>query len=448
MNLDDQATTPVSQAPGLDPMPGPPHALVRYEHGMVADIRIEESYGVRAYLQILEKDCEQLSDLIAAHGLPPEAFERASRPGPPWTLEVRDSQVPQLGDIDWTSRYGPVVASEPSAPPPFASTASKVRRRLKRLVGRWLPSTTQDGIAVFPSPRQSLPGMRVPMRSSYLPEPGDQSDLTANEPGQGLATAPRHAGGAMVCSEWPRISVVTVSYNQSNFLRDCLDSVLGQNYPNLEFIVIDGGSTDGSREILESYRDLLSHLVIEPDRGQSHALNKGFQRATGDVLTWLCSDDRLEPGALEAVASVRIGQDCDIVVGGCRVIDGAGQTNLIHYSGFQRGCLSPLSFGDLASFTSTWQKGLYFYQPELFFTRDLWNRSGSHVKEHLHYAMDYELFLRFALAGARLYAVDQILACSRQHLDQKTRHDVPMYLPTVRRILSDFRQTLASLVRL
>ncbi|MEA5442678.1 glycosyltransferase family 2 protein [Cyanobium gracile] len=447
MNLDDQATTPVSEALGLDPLLGPTHALVRYEDGMVADVRIEESYGVRAYLQILEKDCEQLAELIAAHGLPPEAFERASRPGPPWKLEVTDCQVPQLGDIDWTSRYGPVVALEPSERPPLASTASKVRRRLKRLAGWWRPSTTPV-LSVSPSPRRSLPGMSVPMRSSYHPEPGELSDLTGNDPGQGLATAPRHAEGAMVCSEWPRISVVTVSYNQCNFLRDCLDSVLGQNYPNLEFIVIDGGSTDGSREILESYRDRLSHLVIEPDRGQSHALNKGFQRATGDVLTWLCSDDRLEPGALEAVASVRTGQDCDIVVGGCRVIDGAGQTNLVHYSGFHRGCLSPLSFGDLASFTSTWQKGLYFYQPELFFTRDLWIRSGSHVKEHLHYAMDYELFLRFALSGARLYAVDQVLACSRQHEDQKTRHDVPMYLPTVKRILSDFHHKLVSLQQL
>jgi glycosyltransferase involved in cell wall biosynthesis len=287
--------------------------------------------------------------------------------------------------------------------------------------------------------------MRVPMQSSYLLPPGDQSGTIVADPSQERLTPAAHGEGAVSLRELPRISVVTVSFNQCNFLRECLDSVLGQNYPNLEFIVIDGGSTDGSREILESYRHRLSHLVIEPDRGQSHALNKGFQLATGDVVTWLCSDDRLEQGALETVAQVRSMRACDIVAGGCRVIDAAGQTRLIHYSGFLRGCLSPLSFGDLASFTSTWQKGLYFYQPELFFTRDLWNRAGSHVKEHLHYAMDYELFLRFALSGARLFAVDQILACSRQHEDQKTRHDVPMYLPTVKRILSDFRHQLVCL---
>ena len=141
MNQDDQAATPVSETLGMDPMHGPPHALVRYEDGMVGHIRIEESYGVRAYMQILEKDCEQLADLIASHGLPPDAFERASRRGPPWQLEVMGPQVPQRGDIDWTSRYGPVVASEPSAPTRLARAVSKVSRRLKRLAGRMWPCT-------------------------------------------------------------------------------------------------------------------------------------------------------------------------------------------------------------------------------------------------------------------------------------------------------------------
>ena len=447
MNEEDSGSTSPLQASTLDLTEGPPHAYVRCDDGMVADVRIEESYGLRAYIQILEKDCEQLSDLIASCSLPTEAFERASRPAPAWDLDVTGVPVPQHGEIDWISRYAPEDASDRPAPSVLARAAKKVGRRLRHLAGRVWP--VKEGMPSVPdSLPAALPGMRVPMQSSYLLPPGDQSGTIGDDPSQERLTSAVEGGGAVALREWPRISVVTVSFNQCNFLRECLDSVLGQNYPNLEYIVIDGGSTDGSCEILESYRHRLSHLVIEPDRGQSHALNKGFQLATGDVVTWLCSDDRLEPGALETVAHVRSIQACDIVAGGCRVIDAAGQTRLIHYSGFLRGCLSPLSFGDLASFTSTWQKGLYFYQPELFFTRDLWNRAGSHVKEHLHYAMDYELFLRFALSGARLFAVDQILACSRQHEDQKTRHDVPMYLPTVKRILSDFRQTLASLVRL
>jgi GT2 family glycosyltransferase len=439
MTLDEHAMAAVSEALGMDPMQGAPHVFLRYEDGAVTHICIEESYGVRAYMQILDMDCEQLSDLIASYTLPTEAFERASRQAPAWDLDVTGVPVPQRGEIDWIARY----ASDRPVPSVLARAAKKVGRRLRHFAGRVLP--VMGGTSVPGAPPESLPGMRVPMQSQYLLAPVDQSGPIVDDLSQERLTPAAHVEGAVSLREWPRISVVTVSFNQCNFLRECLDSVLGQNYSNLEYIVIDGGSTDGSREILESYRHRLSHLVIEPDRGQSHALNKGFQLATGDVVTWLCSDDRLEPGALETVAHVRSIQACDIVAGGCRVIDAAGQTRLIHYSGFPRGSLSPLSFGDLASFTSTWQKGLYFYQPELFFTRDLWNRAGFHVKEHLHYAMDYELFLRFALSGARLFAVDQILACSRQHEDQKTRHDVPMYLPTVKRILSDFRHQLVCL---
>jgi hypothetical protein len=443
MNLLKQITTPVSQASGPNPIHGSPHAYVRYGDGRVEQICIEESYGLLAYLQILEKDCEQLSGLIASYSLPPEAFERASRPGRVWDLHVTDLQVPQLSDIDWISRYGTSGPSDRPAPSVLTRAVKKVLRPLLHFAGG---ATPFKGGAPAPSTSPPpLPGLRVPMESSYLSTTAERSCKSSDNHELGRLPPACHGESAVVLCEWPRISVVTVSFNQCNFLRECLDSVLGQNYPNLEFIVIDGGSTDGSTEILESYRHRLSYLVIEPDRGQSHALNKGFQLATGDVLTWLCSDDRLEPGALEAVAKARSTYGADIVSGGCRVIDAAGQTKLIHYSGFLKGRQSPLSFGDMASFSSTWQKGLYFYQPELFFTRDLWNRAGSHVMEHLHYAMDYELFLRFALSGARLYALDQILACSRQHEDQKTRHDVPMYLPTVKRILSDFRDKLVFL---
>jgi hypothetical protein len=246
-------------------------------------------------------------------------------------------------------------------------------------------------------------------------------------------------------SEWPRISIVTVSFNQVKYLPECLDSIILQDYPHLEYIVIDGGSTDGSRDILNNYREKISTLIIEPDRGQSHALNKAFALASGEVMNWVCSDDRLEPGALGVVAETFRRCPSDLVVGGCRVIDEQSKTKSVHHSAFITGATSPLSFGDLCSFTATWQKALYFYQPEVFFTRDLWRRSGAHVKEHLHYAMDYELFLRFALAGAKVFATRKILGCSRQHSEQKTQHELPLYLPTVSRILRDFRDDLAAL---
>lgn len=243
----------------------------------------------------------------------------------------------------------------------------------------------------------------------------------------------------------PRISVVTISYNQAPFLEATLRSVLEQDYPNFEYIVIDGGSTDGSRDILERYRSRITTLIIEPDKGQSDALCKGFALATGDVLTWLCSDDLLEPGALRHVADAFARYDVDIIAGGCRVIDAAGNHKLLHHNGLPFETPVPLSFGDLAGFLGVWQKTMYFFQPELFFSRRLWEASGGFIKHHLHYAMDYDLFLRFAMAAPRLVHISQTLAASRMHDTQKTQHQNQEYLPTIRLILREYRALVAAL---
>src|SRR3712207_4974435 len=102
----------------------------------------------------------------------------------------------------------------------------------------------------------------------------------------------------------PKISLVTPSYNQAKYLEATLKSVLNQRYPNLEYIVIDGGSNDGSVQIIENYAEELTYWVSEPDRGQTHALNKGFERASGEILAWLCSDDLYEPYTLREVGEI------------------------------------------------------------------------------------------------------------------------------------------------
>ena len=123
-------------------------------------------------------------------------------------------------------------------------------------------------------------------------------------------------------ADWPRITVVTVSYNQCCYLEQCVLSVLNQHYPNLEYIVVDAGSTDGSVELLRRYEHAFARLIVEPDRGQSDGLNKGFRFATGEILTWVNSDDMLAPLSLKRAAMAIRATGADLVAGTCERIGG------------------------------------------------------------------------------------------------------------------------------
>ena len=244
---------------------------------------------------------------------------------------------------------------------------------------------------------------------------------------------------------WPKITVVIISYNQVAFIRECIESVLGQSYPNLECIVVDGQSTDGTDKILKEFESRLQHLIIEPDRCQSDGLNKGFRLATGEMMTWLCSDDLLEDGALRHVARAFMKHRPDMVAGGCRIVNAEGNYICNHHNGYPVNELSRLSFGDLLSFTGVWERGMCFYQPDVFFSKALWESSGGYIKEHLHFAMDYDLFLRFAMAGARIIHIPEFLARRRVHKDQKTQHETMSYLPTLRNLMQEYQIMLDSI---
>ena len=204
----------------------------------------------------------------------------------------------------------------------------------------------------------------------------------------------------------PLVSIVTPSYNQGRFLRRTIDSVLSQDYPQVEYFVMDGGSTDESVEILRSYGERVLWLS-ERDGGQAHAINKGLRRATGDILAYLNSDDVLLPGAIAAVvAHLRKNPAWDVVYGNARHIDANDQV-----------------LGDYPTAAYSLDRLLEdccICQPAAFWRRRLMGRVGL-FDESLHYAMDYDYWMRIDRAGAVFAHVPEFLACSRVYPETKTQ---------------------------
>jgi glycosyltransferase involved in cell wall biosynthesis len=201
----------------------------------------------------------------------------------------------------------------------------------------------------------------------------------------------------------PLVTIVTPSFNQAQFLPDTLASVRRQDYPRLEHIVMDGGSTDGTLAILQNTPGL--RWVSEPDRGQVHALNKGFALATGEILAWLNSDDTLNPDTVSLAVAALQRTGADLVYGDVEIVD-------------EQGRLLKLSRGIPFDYRVLLYGINYIGQQTTFFRRELLDRAGP-LREEFNNAFDYELWLRFARHGRLAYA-PELRAQIRLHPQAKS----------------------------
>lgn len=204
-----------------------------------------------------------------------------------------------------------------------------------------------------------------------------------------------------------KISIVTPSYNQAEYLERTIDSVLSQGYNDLEYIIIDGGSSDGSVSIIKKYEKYLTYWSSSPDRGQTDAICKGFDKATGEIFGWLNSDDIYFPGCLKNVSDTFSSSiDCDLLLGGLAYVDENDQTFKI------KRYVSPIQMFAKCGLIA-------FGQQSLFFTRQHYEKLGG-LKRDLHYVMDSDFVHRSVRSGANFSVNKQILAGFRWHGKMKS----------------------------
>ena len=206
----------------------------------------------------------------------------------------------------------------------------------------------------------------------------------------------------------PKLSIITPSYNQAEFLEDTIRSVVFQNYPNLEYLVIDGGSSDGSLAIIKEYSSRISYWVSEKDRGQAHAINKGLSKSSGEIIAWINSDDIYQPGAFSRVIEMfNSRKEVDVIFGDCHFIDVSG--NIISlYKGREQ------TFEDNLKYWEGWP----IPQPTVFWRAEVMDRVGV-LNENLHYGLDYEYFLRMSRHYSFTHA-GKVLASYRIHSKAKS----------------------------
>ena len=240
------------------------------------------------------------------------------------------------------------------------------------------------------------------MKQAVQPSSNRRGDAAWPHVPASIPAGTRHA------RTWPKVSLVTPSFEQGAFLEETILSVLNQGYPDLEYVVFDGGSTDGSLDILKRYGDQITYWESVADNGQSQAINKGWKRATGKYIWWLNSDDMLMPGALfQSVAYLEDHPGVGFVYGDLEIIDAGGMRKGRHrYADF--------------IYEQVLQTGQDISQAGALMRRDLLDRIGF-LNEDLHFMMDLEYWHRLALDGIDIHHLAEPLALFRVYDETKTQ---------------------------
>jgi len=233
------------------------------------------------------------------------------------------------------------------------------------------------------------------------------------------------------CVLWPKITVVTPNFNQAAYIEQTILSVLEQNYPNLEFIVIDGGSTDGSLEIIKKYAEHFAYWVSEPDSGVYEAINKGFKHSTGEIMMWLNSDDLFHPHALFNVGEIFFKfSQVSWITGIATSYDEIGRViGAEKARGF--------SYLDFCTYKYQWLQ-----QESTAWRRGLWEATGGTLSNTVKFAADFELWLRF-FQHTKLYTCEILIGGFRMRSkDQLSADNIEAYLSEVNQIIQEERSKL------
>jgi glycosyltransferase involved in cell wall biosynthesis len=212
---------------------------------------------------------------------------------------------------------------------------------------------------------------------------------------------------------YPTISIVTASYNQGQFIEETIRSVVDQGYPNLEYIIIDGGSTDQSVEVIKKYAGQLKYWTSERDNGQGHAINKGLQHCSGEIFNWLNSDDYLEPGALLKIANAFENKEVQMVAGNVRNFSASAEEIIANQNLTAEGLLC-------------WEAGVQFVQPGVWMRRELVSRCGG-IDQNFHFAFDWDLYIRYLYDFPAVKYLEDLLVNFRLHENSKTQSMLPSF---------------------